>query len=276
MRRIIIIVCAAALGTCAYARVGSVISSFHIGNPGSISVYGSLYRDPSHVYAVWDYGGQNYLRRYTATGSFVNQVYIGYRDEGIGDADHCHLGRPYFAFVDLFDLTVINANDGSIAASFAIKGPGTWRPYNVMWDGKYYYVNQFMDYGVFNRYTSAGSLAGKWAAAGWPSGMRSSGVAFAHRFDNVAGRYLLAAAAGRSCAINMVNGSLIATWPLPLDSCYGAVYGDAAPSSYGAAMWVHSYIYPPGRNWAYQIDVGARAAASVLPASLGKVKAIYR
>ena len=48
-----------------------------------------------------------------------------------------------------------------------------------------------------------------------------------------------------------------------------------APLNYGAALWLRGSL-ENSTVWVYEVDVEARGATSVLPASVGKIKAIYR
>lgn len=286
MRRIIIVVCAAAWAASAYAGIGSVISTFYMGYSTYRVWWYGIYRDPSLVYCLYNQYNITFVPRWTPSGSLVNwdkhPIYPA-PEIKYGEADHCHLGPGYFAFIGDMTLWCIDLNYRlTPVASFPVRSPREpWEAYNLMWDGQYYYVNCWSDYGVFNRYTPAGALVGTWAAAGWPSGVSAGGVAFSRTFNNASGQYLLAVSGGdRIYAFNMAGGALLGSWRIPpaTRGHRGAVCGDAYPSSYGAALWVH-YNFGTGdrpTSWAYQIDINARGAASVLPASLGKVKALYR
>jgi hypothetical protein len=75
----------------------------------------------------------------------------------------------------------------------------------------------------------------------------------------------------------MGTGSLVGSWPIPFSGFHLAgVCGDAYPSSYGASLWEITQNDGNNSYWVYQTDIDARGATNVLPASLGKVKAIYR
>ena len=283
MRKIITVVCAAALATCAYAEVGSVISSFYMGYSTYRVWRFGIYRDASYVYSLYDQYNQDiFLYCFTPSGS-----YLWYRlaDRGgsleYGGSDRCHLGSGYLSYLaDSYLRFVDTSNPFPPVGSFSVRSPGTWKANNLVWDGRYYYVNYYTDYGVFNRYTPAGALVGTWAVAGWPPGVSAGEVAFSRTFNSAAGRYLIAGGASAGYIFNMKGGYLLGSWrnPSALRWDRGAVCGNAYPSSYGSAFWCHASGRPVGRieSWAYQIDIDARGASSVLPASLGKVKAIYR
>jgi hypothetical protein len=272
----------AALATCAYAEIGSVISSFYMGYSTYRVWYFGIYRDASYVYALYDQYDNNYIVKYTPTGSVVNWPMIHHSGFSYyGEADRCHLGAGYLAYIGDLTLWCADYNFCQHVASFPVVAP-TGVPRNLTWDGQYYYVNTWSDGGVFNRYTPAGALVGTWAAAGWPSGVSAGGVSFSKTFNNASGRYLVAVAGdNRMYTFNMADGgSLVGSWliPAPTYGYRGAVCGDAYPASRGAALWVH-YCFGTGdrpTSWAYQIDINAPGATSVLPASIGKIKAIYR
>ncbi|MGD8719576.1 MAG: hypothetical protein PVH29_12250 [Candidatus Zixiibacteriota bacterium] len=74
----------------------------------------------------------------------------------------------------------------------------------------------------------------------------------------------------------MDTGSVVATWLKSFHNWGSAVCGDAAPSSYGASLWGLSYDWDTDVFTVYQTDIDARGATNVVPASVGKIKAIYR
>jgi len=283
MRKIIAVVCMAALATCAYAEVGSVISSFYLGTSGIHDWWWfGIYRDPSYVYCIHHQLSGVNLYFYTPGGS--RQGYVPIYSGTIsyyGDSDRCHLGAGYIAWMADGLLIFTNIRRPVPPAGyFAVRSPGVWSTHNVAWGGAYYYVNDYTDRGVFNRYTTTGSLAGTWTVAGWPPALLAHSVAFSRSFNEGSGQYFIAVSADRTYAFNMNGGSLLGSWRIPraTDGQRGAICGDAYPPSYGAALWVHSSFRVSSvltDSWAYQIDVNARGATSVLPASLGKVKAIY-
>ena len=271
--------------SAAYAAVGSLISSFFVTDGVRRPYAYGVNRDPSFVFVVMDGDGADFIYRYNPSGSFVSSV----RLEGTAcprGADPCHFGGTYMCVVDssLKKLFVVNAYTGASITSFSVSAAGG-PPQSVVWDGTYYYVASQAP-GAFSRYTSSGASAGTWAASGWPAAMHAiGGAAFAHVARGVAGNYLVASSYARgepSCLIDMEGGALLATWTMPAlpnGLSYGAAYGDSSqPPTYGAAYWVNwsdgSEPYP--RWYAFEVDIGARGGQPVVPASLGKVKAIYR
>jgi hypothetical protein len=288
MKRIIVgLVLAATVGQ-ASAAVGSIINSFPIAyfTPGANEPYG-IARDPSYIYVgFWSRSAPDYLRSYTAAGAPVGSVTLS----GIEECRFmgpCHLGAGYLFVLDDRNtgdvLAFIRKDTGSLISSFPVLGggAGVLSP-TVAWDGMYYYAAGSFSQGEFNLYDTAGSLVRTWKAAGWPSHITGIGtLAFAHCAGGASGRYLVACpywGYERSCIVDINTGSLVATWRLPYtygDVAVGLAYGDASPPSYGATCWVNWSVMGIGW-WALQIDVDARGATTVLPASVGKIKAIYR
>jgi hypothetical protein len=275
------IICAVtvALPAQGAADVGSVISSFPW---NATPAPGGIYRDDAYVYAVVrDVSGPEHLRRYTTAGSLLGSVPLAmtYPREG----DHSHLGASYFCVIDddTDRLHMVNKTSGATASSFAVTGPGEKSPREVTWDGVYYYVGGgVQDPGHYNLYTAAGSLARSWRPAGWPSGLT---VPNALAYSSVAvgreGCYLVASSAMYSqpnVVIDIVGGSLVASWVMPVyNGAAGAVCGvSSRPGTYRAAYWVN---WNSRNTWyAFEFDIGAAVNPALLPASVGKIRAIYR
>ncbi len=275
--------------TC-YAAVGSIISSFRISGPGFPPYGNTIYRDPGYVYSLvynswsatkgWDY----HLRRYTPTGSLVREVdfysKLNFRDDG----DRCHLGAGYFVVAggEDYALYIMSKNNGSVARRIFVSGPGGGWPDNITWDGRYYIVGSYRAPGKIRLYLPSGAFGGNRTVRGWPSTLTTvGGMAFAHRVRGKGGNYLVVSHGYSrpqsyvSAAFDLNKGTLVATWTMPPEYVGGAVYGDSSrPAAYGAAYWTQ-HLAEDGL-WAYEVDLGARGAHGVVPASLGLIKAIYR
>jgi len=267
--------------TC-YAAVGSIISSVNLGYHRPFTPH-CIYRDASYIYTMGGIGAVTCILQYTTTGSLVESIWL--KDPyWLSDLDTCHLGSQFFCGTDWgfppYYLYFFRVSDGSVVSSFTINPPGYEYDTVVAWDGTHYYVALERNYGEFARYTPAGAYAGKWKPAGWPSNMDYlQGIAVSRYACNAAGRYLIAHDAyyGRNkhVIINMESGSFITSWSLPLSRGTGAVCGHSTQASrYGVAHWVQ--LEDGFYDWAFEVDIDGHAAASVVPASLGKVKAIYR
>jgi hypothetical protein len=264
---------AAALAAPAHATIGSFISSFDI--PASYYGMGILAQG-DYVYL---HGRPTlyYIYTYTHSGSLIRSRSIDPGSTGfLSGGSRTHLGPGYMAILDpntgSFKIFSIS-NAGTPVASFSVTNGAR----NVFWDGNYYYVNQYDDRGRFLRYTANGNSAGYWNCAGWPSSMTYCyGATYAQYGNNAKGPYFVASAGATTrpyCMTTFPGGALVATWTLPNQYLSHLSYGDSSnPSLYGAAIW--GVASSPYDVW--EIDIDARNASAVLPASVGKIRAIYR
>lgn len=259
-------------------HVGSIISSFTLAT-SAFNTWG-VYRDGSYVYAVMRPSAGNCVvtRRNPTSGSVLASYGCGARFTPRGE-DHTHLGKGYLSVCDATSnrLRIINTATGSTVLSFAAGGTGY--PMNVMWDGQYYYTNGYTNKGMLWRYTTTGSSAGTWTATGWPGTMGSmGGCGYATVANGAKGQYLIADSFGSAqpmCIINIATGSLIKTWSTWTSNGQGLTVGPGLPSSWGGTSWTTWYNFFGTYKVCLQIDIGATGSA-VAPASVGKVKAIYR
>jgi hypothetical protein len=269
-----LVLVAAALAAPAHGTIGSVISSFDISYTG----YGILAQG-NYVYLsgqVLTWG--NYILTYNHSGTRLRSVRI---DPGNQDplysGSRTHLGPGYMALLDYY-------NTNSYLKIFSISGGGppvsSFRvspsfPWNCFWDGEYYYVNAFGERNLFRRYSRYGVSSGTWTCAAWPASMAECrGAEYAQRGNNGSGPYFVAGGGTsyRYCMTTFRGGSLVRTWTYSGTYLTHVSYGDSSnPSTYGAAIWATTRSYA-----VWQIDIDARNASTVMPASLGKVKAIYR
>ena len=282
-RRCAISLSAGVLSVCtAFAEVGSVISSFKTSDGEHLGPRG-VYRDASYVYCLFSHGSTppyHYLRRYTTTGTRVSNIGLNY-EIGFRDAGHCHLGSGHFAVVGDWSIYIMEKNSGYILQTLHnIRGPGGTTPRAVAWDGRYYYVAGLPCRGEFRRFTSTGSFGGTWFTTHWPASMTSTvAAAFAHRALGKSGDYLVATSEGTtSCVLDLRSGSCLGSWDVAA-ICGGSDYGDSSKAgTYGAAYWVN--LSRGGgtetEQWVYEFDIGAAVNPAVVPASVGKIKAIYR
>jgi hypothetical protein len=259
----------------AHATIGSIISSFDI--PGPNYGYGIL-AHPSYIYLSGYVTYGNYILTYTRSGSLLRSRSIDPGNQyGLISGSRTHLGPGYVALIDsparylkIFSI----ANGGAAVASFRIGIVGPW---NCFWDGNYYYINEAAGRGRFLRYSRSGGYEGTWTCAGWPASMTyCRGAEYARRGNYGSGPYFVAGAGSPSrpyCMTTFPGGSLVATWSLPSPYLLHLSYGDSSnPGVYGAAIWATTSSPYDVR----EIDIDARGASAVMPASIGKVKAIYR
>ncbi len=258
----------------AWATIGSIISSFAIERSCE---YG-IHCEGNYIFLSQREYGYNYLKTYTLSGSSVRRVQI---DPGnpyaLYSGSRTHLGGGYVALCDIrtYYLKIFSiSRGGSPVTSFRVSSGAR----NNFWNGEYYHVNARGDKGLFRRYTRYGVYAGSWNCAGWPAAMNyCGGAAYAHRGNRGEGPYFVASASysRRPCCITTFPaGSLVSTWHTPFTgSVWHLAYGDSSkPVTYGAAIWAIHLL----TDLVLEFDIDARGASRLLPASLGKVKAIYR
>jgi hypothetical protein len=272
--RSILLACGLMAAAVAAADVGSIISSFRMNvHSGTYRWCFGMDRDDAYVYAV-DYDivtGDDYLVVRGPGGALARTVLLS----GVGGwwksyADSSHLGAAYITVADFGDVLTIDKGTGSIVSSFrAPQGD------SFFWEGSYYYCARHGSAGVFDLFTPSGGSAGTWTASGWPAAMTGiTGCAYSPYAKDAQGRYLVATGmlgSEPSCIIDIDTGSLVATWPLGFAE--GAVGGVAQPRSYGHSYWVLKIVNDS--FWALQVDIGGRYVG-VAPASVGKIKALYR
>jgi hypothetical protein len=261
--------------------LGSIISSFVLCRTSEDPATYGLYRDASYVYAVKGIVGTRYVYKYTPAGSLVSTTAcpgftLGYpRDE-----DHTHLGAGYLCVVAGYvnQVQIIHISSGSTVQSWTPNPKGKPYSMNITWDGTHYYFNGAEDKNLFYRYTAAGAPAGTWTATGWPSSMWAcGGVGFARSAAGQSGRYLVCTSFGSwepGCVLNMADGSCVSTFATWRTNSQGLTVGPGAPRSYGDTAWICWYNFGGAFKMALQVDIGS--TVSVAPASIGKVKAIYR
>ncbi len=232
-----------------------------------------IYRDADYVYAVvGDYTNNriNYLYRYTPSGSFVENVRVLPGPYSVyGDADHSTLGTGYFAVI-YGDNSVrdISMATGSLVSS--------WSPradilgYGYIPNGAYKYL--LAEGGGVYRYAATGSFVGSFAAAGGRS------IAVTDRFLGSGGEYVVVAH-DYVLVIYTASGSRVRSFPVkpaPRALLSGAMCGPGYPGECGVTLWCH--YWEGGGVWTnhfvYQLSLGN--GISVEPASVGKVKALYR
>jgi hypothetical protein len=261
-----IIYAAAALAVAAAAQadVGSVISSFRMTGVGATAAKG-IYRGDTFVYAVVDAAGDNYLRIYTTAGSLVGSVVLAGADSP-RDADHSLLGSGY---VDVFDygkkMLLTYALDGSLVNSKAVPSDTTAFAY-IPGTQRYFLARDQM---IFRYTLNDDVLLNKFYVGGDLRGLAASG-----RYDGKAGQYLVAGRAGTGGYSYVYSGagSLIDSFVVPGTGTYGSVAALGAFDSTNTYWCVQTVgLY----RWAYQVDIGA-ASPAVVPASVGRLKALYR
>jgi hypothetical protein len=261
--------------------LGSIISSFVLVPKSTDPATYGIYRDASYVYAV-KYDPPNYfIEKYTPAGSSISTIPCpGFRLGYPRDEDHTHLGSGYLCVVAGYanQVQIISTSTGSTVRSWTPNPKGKPFSMNITWDGTHYYFNGPEDKGLFYRYTSTGAPAGTWTASGWPASMWAcGGVGFAKSALGKSGRYLVCTSYGSwepGCIINLDNGSCVSTFATWRTNSQGLTVGPGAPSSYGETAWMCWYNFGGAYKMALQVDL--EGIIAVTPASIGKIKAIYR
>jgi hypothetical protein len=246
----------ACIAGSAFGGVGSVISSF------AWSEARNIYRDGNYVYSV---AGVNTLRRYTVGGSLLGTVALS-RLTAPGDADHAPAGPGYLGVVEsansIFEYRIAN---GSFVRS--VPTGSTTLGYAYFPAGAYVYVHRGTYSNVVYRCRTTGSIVSSFTVSS------SAGpIAATNRFNDRAGDYVIVGSRiALSASVYTGAGSFVRSIVMPA-ATYGCVCGPGAPSSRGTTYWCNLRM---GTNfYAYQIDLGN--ATAVAPASLGKVKALFR
>jgi hypothetical protein len=254
----------------AHATIGSVISSFPIGR------YYGIHREANYVYISEREYDYNYLRTYTLNGTYLGRVQlINGNTTPLRSGSRTHLGSGYVAFGDTNDRAIKVFRLSGGVPVIRLNLPTT--PQNTFWNGEYYYVNTWVDKGLFRQFTRTGIYAGTWTCAGWPATMiECRGAEYAQRGNKGEGPYFVASVGSSArpmCMTTFPGGSLVRTWYGPGGAVNNLAYGDSSnPGVYGAAIWAIQY----SPDYVLEFDIDARNASTVVPASLGKVKAIYR
>lgn len=263
--------------------LGSVISSFYVSGTSAPVCLGAA-RDATYVYAIlYSAAGSAVLRTYTPAGSQVGSVTITVPSSGTSrDADISHLGANYLSLTSITSgtagvLSQVIKSTGSIASSFSVTGPGTYAgDVTYIPSVSYYLIGALYSGTSTNVYTTSGSSAGSWSISA--AGMSyCGGLAYATKFNNVTGSYVIVSpwTAGLPHAtLNYPAGTAVNTsWGAVSGantngSCVGA--GSASTEEF---FWANQ-VLNSSSMYMYQIDLGN--GVGIAPASLGKVKSLYR
>ena len=261
----------AAAAPFSFAGPGSVVSSFDA-RPGYRLYVQGIFRDSTDVYAVvGDFTNNfNRLYKYTPSGSLVGTAGVveGPRCS-YGDADHSTLGPGYFAIIyGGNSVRDIDLATGSVVAS--------WAPFADMYGyayapgGAYKYV--LVGGRTVYRFTTAGSLVNSFGVAGGKS------LAASDSFGGRPGEFVLIGGDGTVKVYSGV-GSPVRTFVVPKSPYfryYTAICGPGYPAECNTTLWAHfkDYMPPWDRDYIYQVSLGN--GVPVEPASVGKIKALYR
>ncbi len=246
------------------ASVGSVISSFKLsGSAPPLAT--AIYRDWTYVYGVLQATGTNYLKSFTANGSVVGSRTLP-RANRPRDADHSALGGGYFDTFDLGSKMLLTyTTGGDFVKSKPLPSDTTAYAY-IPGNRTYFIAREEM---IF-RYTLDDVLVNKFYVGGTIGGLAATPA-----YDGRNGQYIIVGregAGGYSYAYTG-GGSLVDSFVVPGSGTHGSVVGRAAPMNLARTYWCNQNV--AGARWAYQVDVGG-TGIGVAPASIGKIKTLYR
>jgi hypothetical protein len=257
-----VVVALAALAS--QAAGATVVSSFEMKDVGTAEATG-IYRDWTNLYGILDTFGRTYLVTYTPAGSVMGSVTLP-RASSPRDADHSMLGSGY---LDIFDfgkkMLITYKKNGEFVQEKPLPSDTTAYAY-VPGSSKYFIARDEM---VF-RYTTNDVLVNKFYVGGYVGGLAATPV-----YDGKNGEYVVIgrSGAGGYSYVYTGGGSLVDSFVVPGAGTYASLVGRAEPKELQRAYWCIQQIGTA--RWAYQVEIEATAPA-VAPASMGKVKAIYR
>jgi hypothetical protein len=262
-RRVVYAVAALA-ALASQAAAATVISSFEIKAIGTAEPTG-IYRDWTNAYGILSSAGPEYLVTYTPAGSVVRSATLS-RASALRDADHSMLGSGYF---DVFDfgkkMLITYKKNAEFVKTKPLPADTTAYAY-IPGSSKYFVARDEM---VF-RYTTNDVLVNKFYVGGYVGGLAATPV-----YDGKNGEYVVIgrSGAGGYSYVYSGAGSLVDSFVVPGDGTYASVVGRAEPKALQRSYWCVQRI--GSARWAYQVEIEATAPA-VAPASLGKVKTLYR
>lgn len=263
-RRILSIAAALTAAFAVQAAAATVLSSFQMRDIGAAKATG-IYRDWTYVYGIFDSDGPSYLATYTPAGSLVRSAALP-NANAPRDADFSTLGSGYFGVFDFDKKMLLTYKvDGSFVTSKPVPSDTTAYAY-VPGSRRYFLARGEL---IF-RYTTDDVLVNKFYVGGYIGGLAATPV-----YDGKNGEYVVIgrSGAGGYSYVYSGAGSLIDSFVVPGSGTYASIIGRAEPKKLQRTYWCVQRV-GAGR-WAYQVEIEATAPA-VLPASFGKVRAIYR
>jgi len=264
MKRSAVTILCLLAAAAAWADVGSIISSFPLTGVATPRAQG-IFRDWDYLYAVVYTADDDYFYVYTPAGSLVRSV----RLEGSNapcDADHSLLGSGY---LDVFDagskMLLTYSKEGELIRAKPLPSDTTAFAHHP--DGTRYYLARGEH--VF-RYTLDDVLVNQFYVGGVLDGLASSPA-----YNGEGGAFVIAGRSGTGgySYVYRGTGTLVDSFVVPGAGTYGSTIARGYPRSYHRSYWCVQTV--GSERWAYQVDINGTAPA-VAPASLGRVKALYR
>ena len=260
----------AALPASAFGTLGSVISSFRVGDILRSVVY-NVGRDDTYVYYVIADMAPYCLYYRLPGGGGGGGIGIGSFPAGHGDADASTLGLGYFADIyregssGPWAVTDFDISTGSVVAS--------WAPFSNM-KGYAYNPTRRIRYvgdenGYVHRYNAAGSLLNSFPT---PDGIL--GLAATEEFAGNHGEYIIVTKA-HYWYVFTAQGVEVTRVEVPWSNggIGESACGPGYPSGYGTTLWCLGFI---GLYDMYVFQISMHNATAIVPASVGRIKALYR
>jgi hypothetical protein len=244
----------------------SIICSFRLSGketPCARGIFAWPYS--STVYGIFNEGPQRHsFRAFTSTGSLLS-TYPMAGGVVLGDADFLPAGSPG-------DLAVVDVGSHELKA-YGITGSyyGVIRtlPSNVVAYARGGHVTNYLYLGTgdgwVSRYTPTWGFLNSFA-----TGVPTADLAAGHGYGGMWGNWVILGPSGPPAALRAYTalGSLYGTFALPGNASRGAIYGG------GYRTTMCSLRDMGTEMWVYMIETGG--LMSVAPASLGRVKALFR
>jgi hypothetical protein len=254
----------------ALGSLGSVISSFKVAD-NWYTYADAVSRDGTYVYYIThDYQTPAFCLNYRYPGGGgTGGVFIGYFPASHGDADSSVLGSGYIADIYREGSGPQTITDFDITTGSAV---GSWAPLSSMQGYAYdaalgiRYVGS--SHYVF-RYNGRGSLLNSFSVP-----VNISGVAATREFAGRPGEYVIVTGGDYWYAFTG-QGVEVARVPVPWSNggIGESACGPGYPSEYGTTLWCLGII---GLYDTYVFQFSLHNATAVVPASVGKVKALFR
>ncbi len=251
-------------------RLGSIISSFYMGDLWRMDY--CISRDSSYVYVIagFESGGGSTLFAFMPSGKFAFSSGVGPLHS---EADHSVLGSGYIAAINWYG--VARVYDYAVYTGSVV---GSWAPFERMSayayipGGRHKYVitGDYTSNGYLYRFTTEGSLVSSFSV-----GPRTAGLAATDTFAGRDGEYLIVTKNWRRYVYS-ASGSLITSFEHYQYNTgnYGCVCGPGYPADYGTTLWYIQSVWYEHNAYVFQAYLGNGVA--VAPASVGKVKALFR
>jgi hypothetical protein len=244
----------------ANAGMGDVLTSWPA--PGEYTVINGIAFEGDYIWLKDRDCGFGGVVKCTTSGSVIKEIGFPFRGtaESNGLAfDGNYLWTIYFPLPGpvRYDFYVKYTTTGSEAGVFAVHPDILYLPsVSVSWDGQYVWTDERRK-GVdkkAGKYTTAGSLLGTFSVPGkWGTDAAYYNdqlwYGTSYPYDTVFG--------------GVIGGDVVASFPAPGGSCYAVGFD-------GEYLWTADRNRP---QYIYKVDIEVVAVA---PASVGKIKTLYR